>query len=138
MKIPDFSLPPWILKQAYIDFLAYDLEKPKIQRSIAHHFFYINEETGEFGDEIRTFKKTIILRSWEKKIIVQNTERTLFYINLLINGNNRQIYRLKSPIFIAEIQRDQQKKVIGFKVIFELVTGAKKFFFLPAATINTI
>ena len=125
----------WRLTQLGLDFLAYGPDAKSLR--IGTEDYYINQQTGEMGvDYCMGVRNNFrICKTWEKKLNYNEIETTLHYIGIYGDGD-WTIYRLLSPVIMAELVKNDFKENLGVRLSFTLIIGERISFFLPIQMIN--
>lgn len=128
---PDFRLKPW-RQFNNTDFVAYDFKNGK-SRIIGYYNFYINDESREFGYELRTLQSNLICVWWEKKLIYKNSEEKVLH-HIAYPQNGWKVYRTKNSLVIGELQKDTSGQYSAVKIKLELITKEFNYFLVPIPT----
>lgn len=132
---PDFLIDGWRL-QDRIDFFAFDPETGRSLPIGCYNYLYINQRTGELGNDIKTKNGYLLSRIWEKQIFSAGGQTTLFYAQVYSNGKYK-IFRLENALITAEIQIDGQRNIAGIKLILKLIAEREIRFFISLSKLNT-
>lgn len=89
-RIPDFRIFPWQLK-LHKDLIAENGKKA------GYYKIFINERTGDFGNELHLIGTVKILLGWEEKFIYKDKE---LYFNYIAYQQDEKWVKLRVESFI--------------------------------------
>lgn len=118
--VPDFRIFPWRLYDRVINKIEHP-QKPGVAVWVCHYDIYLNERTGEIGHQIRIASyQTASFTCWEKKIIINDREKKLYYIGIYQNGK-WEVYRVENNLGKFKIGFAESGKVQNISVSFRLL-----------------